>query len=169
MGACYGVGILGMIPGDVLKNEDDRLNFLHDFAALGFSHKFREIIGERVAEFNYKKDHVAMRWLAPEEAAPILMAAKSIGGSAPYSLFPWSLEEQIMTPGYRGSRSSIVKLPAWDVDDYSIQAIRNAIENTEEIVYMAPEDQEIDIEFCKGLLAQMRICREHRLNFSIGY
>ena len=85
MGASFGEGIIGHVPGG-FNNDDERVEFCERFASFGLSHRFRALIGERVAEFAYKGGAVETSWLDDAEAQVILEAARRVGGSASYSL-----------------------------------------------------------------------------------
>ena len=60
MGACYGNGILGFVSID-LEGEQEQVEFVKQFASFGLSYCFREIIGDKVAEFRYEKGNVTFR------------------------------------------------------------------------------------------------------------
>lgn len=170
MGACYGDGLLGFIPGTD-RTEDEEIAFITEFAGLGLSHKFREVIGSRVLELAYKKGgKVETRWLSDEEAAPVLAAEKKIGGSAPYSMFPECLNEQLYLPGCRTGGGGRVVWPEKPVDGWGFQPMRNAIAGmTEWIDLVKKGEVRGDEQFMRELLENLQLASEHRLIFTIGY
>ncbi|MFO0761099.1 MAG: hypothetical protein U0359_31765 [Byssovorax sp.] len=169
MGACYGDGILGFIPGGI-EGAEAQHDFVKSFAALGLSHRFNEVIGDRVAEFAFKKGEVVTRWLSPEEAAPVLSAARNAGGSAPYSMFPGCLENQLYIPGCRSSGEGRVKMPGSPLDGWSFRPMRSAVAGLEAWVDLIQKGEvEDNLDFTRRLLESMKLCSEHRLLFTIGY
>lgn len=171
MGACFGDGILGFVPGGV-EGADAKVQFCEQFAGFGLSHRFREVIDGRVAEFAFKKGDVETRWLEDGEAKPIL--SRKIGGSAPYSLigdafFP---DTQILLPGFRGRGEVLLKAPeGHPFKGYRVGALRSAIAWSESrLVEMRAESADAFlITFLEDLLGDFRTCREHRLIFMFGY
>ena len=169
MGACYGDGILGFVPLDEeMEGEAGKIAFLERFAALGLSHRFREIVGEKVAEFALSKGAVSWRWLPEDEAAPVLAAERQVGGSAPYSLFPTVLDYQLYIPGCRSQYGGIVQMPGSAIHEWGFRPMRYAIAALEERIAEGYEDDDAR-DFAERLLAQLRVCSEHRLIFTIGY
>jgi hypothetical protein len=170
MGACYGDGLLGFIPGGI-ESEEEQIAYLKDFAALGLSHKFREIVGARVLELSYKKGGtVETRWLSDDEAGPVFAAEKKIGGSAPYSMFPECLNEQLYIPGCRTGSSGRVTWPDHSIDGWGFRPMRNAIAGMKEWIEMAEQGHvRGDADFLRELLANLELASEHRLIFTIGY
>lgn len=170
MGACYGDGLWGFVH-DSMDDEEKQIAYVKEFASLGLSHKFREIIGSRVLELAYKKGgNVETRWLSDEEAAPVLAVEKRIGGSAPYSMFPECLNEQLYIPGCRTGNSGKVKWPGRSIDGWGFQPMRNAIAGMKEWIAMA-ERNEVrgDAYFLGELLQNLELASEQRLIFTIGY
>lgn len=170
MGACYGNGLLGFIREDV-EGEESQVAYLQGFAALGLSHKFREVVGTRVIELSYKKGGlVETRWLSDEEAAPVFAAAKQIGGSAPYSMFPECLNEQLYIPGCRTGGGGIVAWPDRSIDGWGFQPMRNAIAGMKEWIELA-EKGEVrgDVDFLRQLHRNLELASEQRMIFTIGY
>lgn len=174
MGACYGTGVRGHLAYDLFPSEEDELKFMLEFAGLGLSTGFRDVIGGRVAEFLHSKsDGVQMRWLEPEEAAPIL--EQPTGGSAPYSLLEafWS-DDMLFIPGFRGSRG-------WSLDrleethplyNYPVAPLRNALRIARDGVehYEAQEeDTQREVDFLKELLIDFDFCTKHKLLYCFGY
>lgn len=170
MGACYGDGLLGFIPGGI-DDEAQQISFVEEFAALGLSHKFREIIGGRVLELSYKKGgKVEKRWLSDDEAGPVLAAEKKIGGSAPYSMFPECLNEQLYIPGCRTGGSGKVTWPGHTIDGWGFQPMRNAIAGMKEWIVLAEQGHvRGDADFLRELLQNLKLASEQRLIFTIGY
>jgi len=170
MGACYGDGLLGFIPGGI-DNEEQQIEFLKEFCSLGLSHKFREIVGTRVLELSYKKGgKVETRWLPDEEAGPVFAAEKKIGGSAPYSMFPEALNEQLYIPGCRTGSAGRVTWPGQSMDGWGYQPMRNAIAGMKEwVVLVERGDVRGDVDFMRELLQNLELASEQRLIFTIGY
>lgn len=170
MGACYGDGLLGFIPGTD-RTEDEEIDFITGFAGLGLSHKFREVIGSRVLELAYKKGgKVETRWLPAEEAAPVLAAEKKIGGSAPYSMFPECLNEQLYIPGCRTGGAGRVVWPEKPINGWGYQPMRNAIAGMVEWIDLVKKGEvRGDEQFMQELLDNLKLASEHRLLFTIGY
>lgn len=171
MGACYGDGILGFVPGGI-EGEEEQIEFVKQFASSGLSHCFREVIGDRVGEFSYKKGTVKFRWLTSDEAEPIL-ADCPLGGSAPYSLLSAVVysEAEIFVPGFRGSYQVSLDLPGHPFDGKLIGPLRNEIASSEEdLREMRCEGVDrYDIEFLENLLESYKLCRMHRLIFTFRY
>lgn len=170
MGACYGDGLLGFIHDD-LQDDDSRLEYIKGFAALGLSHKFREIVGTRVIELAYKKGGIVeTRWLSDEEAAPVFAVEKQIGGSAPYSMFPDCLNEQIYIPGCRTGGHGKVTWPGHSIDGWGFQPMRNAIAGMKEWIELAGRGEVSgDVDFLRELHRNLELASEQRLIFTIGY
>ncbi len=172
MGACYGAGLLGLLPPDAVEGENAKLACITEFAESGMSHKFREIIDNRVAEFAYKNGKVSVRWLNDEEAQPVFEAKRRVGGSAPYRLFD-AIEFPILCPGFRGGDVRSFSRPGHPLDKYYVSGIRIYIESlTEEIAELENEDgseAEYKREFYAELVKQLQICRENLLIFTINF
>lgn len=170
MGACYGDGLLGFVREPV-EGEEAEIAYVEGFAGLGLSHKFREIIGKRVLELAYKKGgKVETRWLSDEEAVPVFEAAKKIGGSAPYSMFPECLNEQLYIPGCRTGSSGKIAWPERSIDGWGFRPMRTAIAGMKEWIELA-EKGEVrgDPDFLRQLLQNLELASEQRLIFTIGY
>lgn len=169
MGACYGDGILGSIPGDI-EGEAAKVAFLQKFAALGLSNRFREIIGNRVIELSYKNGQVTTTWLSDADAALVVAAAKSVGGSAPYSMFPGALDVQLHIPGCRGNYSGSLKMPGESIDGWGFSPMRASIAAMEDTIKrIEAGESDYDLDFCKSLLNSLKVCSDNRLLFTIGY
>jgi hypothetical protein len=170
MGACYGDGLMGFIH-EPEQDDAGKIAYLEGFAGLGLSHKFREIVGTRVLELAYKKGgKVETRWLSDEEAAPVLATGKKIGGSAPYSMFPECLNEQLYIPGCRTGGRGKVAWPDHSIDGWGFQPMRNAIAGMTEWIELAQRGEvRGDVEFLRELLQNLELASEHRLIFTIGY
>jgi hypothetical protein len=170
MGACYGDGLLGFIHDD-LQDEEAQVAYLKEFAALGLSHKFREIVGARVLELAYKKGGtVETRWLSDEEAAPVIAAERKIGGSAPYSMFPDSMNNQLYIPGCRTGSDGRVQWPGKTIDGWGFRPMRNAIPSLKEwIGWVENGELKGDVDFLRELLGNLELASEQRLIFTIGY
>lgn len=167
MGACYGDGLLGFIHED-LQTVESQVTFIEKFAALGLSHKFREVIGNRVLELAYKKNGtVEKRWLSDEDAAPVLAAERQIGGSAPYSLFPDCLNEQIYIPGCRSGYGGKVEWEGSTIHGWGFQPMRNAIASMKEWIGFTTDEHRL--MFYRELLSNLELASEQRLIFTIGY
>jgi|GEM_PF-6209561 hypothetical protein len=170
MGACFGDGLLGFIHED-LQDVESQVVYLEQFAALGLSHKFREIVGTRVLEVAYKKGGIVeKRWLSDKEAAPVLAAQREIGGSAPYSMFPECLNNQLYIPGCRSGSDGIVQWPGSSMDGWGFRPMRNAIAGlTEWIASVENGELKGDVDFLRKLLRDLELASNQRLIFAIGY
>jgi hypothetical protein len=168
MGACYGDGILGFIPGGI-DGDEAKAAFVREFAALGLSHRFHEIVGDRVVELAFKRGDVSVRWLSDKDAAPIFAAQKRIGGSAPYSMFPICMQQQLYIPGCRSGGGGQVQMPGSPLDGWSFNPMRTTITDLEGWLPLV-ERKEVrgDVDFLRELLEQLKLCSEHRLLFTIG-
>ena len=168
MGACYGAGLEVFSAG----RKNAQIACITQFAESGMSHKFREIIDHRVAEFAYKNGKVWVRWLNDEEAQPVLEAKRRVGGSAPYSLFDAS-EYPIYCPGFRGSGARLFSCPDHPLDNLWVSGLRIGIEIlTEAIAELETEDgweAQSKREFYAELVKQLQICRENLLIFRIHF
>ena len=173
MGASFGEGITGYVPGG-FNSDDERVAFCRQFSGFGLSHRFRAVIGGRVAEFAYKKGEVETSWLNDEEADVVIAAARRVGGSASYTLIGdcFYPDTQILLPGFRGRGEISLKAPDdHPFNGYFVGALRGAIEWSERrLAEMRDEgSDERHIEFLDGLLRDFMTCREHRLIFMFGY
>ncbi len=164
MGVCFGSGILGLLPADI-EDEEYKFEFMKEFAARGLSHGFREIIGDRVAEFKYRKGEVQARWMDESEYADWITKGKRVGGSAPWSTIPHCLEGALLLPGFRGGYEThqvVIPVPNEHDFDWHAGALRANIERLEE--FDLPEYADT----VEWLLEDLRYCREHRLIWHIG-
>lgn len=175
MGACYGVGVRGSLPHDAFPTQADELAFMMEFAGLGLSHRFRDVIGDRVIEFSFSKKEVTTRELEASEAAPILETHKRLGGSAPYSLLEafWS-DDMLFIPGFRGRRGFTLDQidPEHLLHGFSVAPLRNALAIAKECIehYEGEEgDQSSELMLLRGLLKDFEFCAEHKLIYCFGY
>lgn len=167
MGACYGDGILDAYPTS-FESLDEKVDFLKEFAGQGLTSRFCEVIEGRVLELNHLDGTVTTRWLSEAEAAPIVAATKQLGGSAPYSMYPICLEEQVFIPDCVTTGGTL-ELPGTEVEEWTYAPLGNTILRLEAwIGHLEAGEAQGDIDFNRGILAMLKICQQHKLLFVIG-
>jgi hypothetical protein len=174
MSACYGAGVRGMLPYNLFKDEESEVAFMRGFAELGLSAHFRDVIGDRVADFTFKNNRVKMRWLDGDAAAPVLAAYHEMGGSAPYSLLEaFCSDDLIFIPNFYCNRG--VTLDRVDEGHpfyrYPIAPLEQAIRIAESGLaeFNQKVGGEMEAMLLTGLLRDFRCCDEHHLMYHFGY
>ncbi len=168
----YGSGILGHVPVDEFDQDDATgeaaAAWLVGFAALGLSRRFREVIGDRVAEFTFDDGDVRWRWLADEEAAPILSG--SFCESTPSDEWPPCLDyADLCFPNCLASEEGSVEAEDSPFDGSWYQPLDLVVTNMEELLAEFQRgDYDGDGEVVATMLGHLRFCREHHLIFSVG-
>lgn len=149
----------------------ERLELVERLAARGLSVGFREVIGGRVLELQWRGGRITRRWLEGAEAAAVLAAAAPLSLSA----LPDCLLYDLYLPGFRGNH--VVQLAGQDGGGWSATSLRSGVAWMEATLaglqaepdawvrrqYGLPK-QQLLAEW-GALLAKMRACREQRLLF----
>ena len=143
--------------------------WLVGFAGLGYSRRFREVIGDRVAEFTFADGDVGWRWLAEDEAAPILSG--SFWGQTPSGEeWPGCLDyAELCFPNCLTGAEGSVEAADSPFDGSWYQSLDVVVANMEELLREFEQgNYDGDGEFIVKMLGHLRFCREHHLIFGVG-
>jgi len=172
--ACFGAGLLDFVPLEYIADDvtsAEAQQVLRDFAALGLSSRFFEVIEGSVVEVTVNGGEVAVRPLGEAEAAPYVAAMKETGGSAPSSIFPSCVESDVYLPNYLlDEDEEMLRLADSPFDGLTVSALESTIVRLQEwVAYIEAGELDDDLEFTLDLIEQMRVCQKHNLIFSIGF
>jgi hypothetical protein len=162
----FGTGMLFMMADADLAEgpAEPAVGWLAEIAALGLSRRFRETVGDRVAEFTYDDGEVTVRWLTDAEAAPILAA----GGDWGDALRDWpsALDYDLHVPNCTTGRAGTVEADGSRLDGTQFAPIELAVDGLRRAL-ASGEDLE-DREFLETeVLARLEFCRSHDLIFVV--
>jgi len=165
MGTSYSPRILDHVEWDAALHDDPTgaaaVAWLRGFAALGLSRRFREAIGDRVAEFTRAQDgEVTWRWLTDDEAAPILagMFSEDTWDDG------WPLDDGDMFLPNCATDSDEVEAPDSPFDGYLCQPLDLAVAHLEKrFGEMEQGNYDADPELMTMMLEQVRFCQRHQL------
>jgi hypothetical protein len=162
--------VLDHTPLDEYDEGDDQsaIDFLLRFATVGLSRRFREYVGERVAEFTYTDGEVAWRWLSDLEAAPIL--AGRFGEGTWRDRWPSALDYDLFFPNCTAAGSGNLAADDLPFDGWWYQSLDTAIGDMERVLRnweqeWGDADHRPAVE---ELLAEVRFCRDHQLILCIS-
>lgn len=164
MGTVYSPRVLDHIEWDAALHNDPtgaaQVAWLRDFAALGLSRRFREVINERVAEFTYESGEVGWRWLPADAAAPI------VAGLFSEDTWDdgWPLDDSDMFLPNCATDSDQVHAPDSPFDRYWCQPLDLAVTNLERrFDEMDRGDFDADRDLMTMIRDQVRFCQRHQL------
>jgi len=163
MGANISAGVVGMMALDDDGNEADATAaeaWLRAFAALGISRRFREVIGDRVAELTYDDGKVGLRWLGADEAAPIL-AQDTYFGSASNSAFPSCLDSDLYVPNCRSEDADTAEVQDAPFEEFGYEPIETAIAALTD--RLAGAEGGGDTDLMSHVLERLRFCATHQM------
>jgi hypothetical protein len=164
VGTIYSPVILDHIEWDPalhLGPSDAAVAWLQGFAALGLSRRFREAIGDRVAEFTCdERGNVAWRWLPDEEAAPIVAG---LFGEDTWE-DGWPLDDGDMFLPNCATDSDKVRAPGSPFDGWFCQPLDLAVTHLEErFAEMERGEFDADPDRMTMIRDQLRFCLRHHL------
>ncbi|MDG6102192.1 hypothetical protein Daura_44315 [Dactylosporangium aurantiacum] len=172
MGTSYGPGIVHLVAEADLGTEADPggddagggpvVAWLLEIAALGLSRRFRDLVGDRVAEFTHDGGRVAWRWLSDEEAAPILDAGPSFGDT--HEEWPAAMDHDLFVPNCTAAGPGSVAADGSPVDGWYYTPVEPVVERLREL--LAEIDRggyDGDPETVTELLERLEFCRRHDL------
>ncbi|MET7424638.1 hypothetical protein [Dactylosporangium sp. NPDC005555] len=166
MGTFYGPGIIHLIAeADVLEGDptgEAAVAWLLEFAGIGLSRRFRDIVGERVAEFTDDGGQVTWRWLGDDEAAPILAVGPSFGDT--HEEWPGAMEHDLFVPNCTATGPGNVEAAGSPVDRWFYTPIEPVEEELRETLeQIASGDYDADPGTVTELLGRLEFCRTHHL------
>jgi hypothetical protein len=167
MGTSYGPGITFLAADAELVEEDEgAIAWLLEFAAIGLSRRFRDIVGERVAEFTYDGGEVTWRWLDAAEAAPILEAGPCFGDT--HEDWPGAMDHDLFVPNSTAGEPGNVEADGSFVDGWFYTPIEPVVEGLGEALEQIERgDSEADPETVTRLRGWIEFCRTHHLFFVV--
>jgi hypothetical protein len=166
MGTSYGPGIVHLVAeADMVEGDptgEAVIAWLLEIAATGLSRRFRDFVGDRVAEFTNEAGQVAWRWLPDEEAAPILAVGPSFGDTR--DEWPGAMEHDLFVPNCTAERPGNVAADGSPIDRWFYTPIEPAIDDMREVLDEIDRgDYDGDRETVTELLGQLEFCRTHHL------
>lgn len=150
------------------NDEQSAIDFLLRFAAVGMSRRFREYVGDRVAEFTYSDGEVAWRWLSDEEAAPIL--AGRFGEGTWRDRWPSALYCDLFFPNCTATDAGSLEADGLPFDGWFYQSLDWTIGDMERVLrnWEQEWDEGDHRPAYEDLLDEVRFCREHHLILCIS-
>lgn len=166
MGTAYGPGIVHLVAEADLGEGDPTgatvVAWLLEIAALGLSRRFRDIVGDRVAEFTHDGGQVAWRWLSDEEAAPILDAGPSFGDTP--EEWPGAMDHDLFVPNCTAAGPGSVAADGSPVGGWYYTPVEPVAERLRELLGEIDRgDDDGDRETVAELLGHLEFCRRHDL------
>jgi hypothetical protein len=166
MGTSYGAGIVHMVAeADMVEGDptgEAVVAWLLEFAAIGLSRRFRDFVGDRVAEFTNDDGQVAWRWLPDDEAAPILAAGPSFGDTT--DEWPPAMEHDLFVPNCTAEEPGSVRAAGSPVDRWYYTPVEPALAGLRDTLEEIDRgDYDGDRETVTELLEQLEFCRTHHL------
>lgn len=171
MGTSYGPSLVDLIAEADLGRGDPTgeavIAWLLEIAAIGLSRRFRNVVGDRVAEFTNEDGHVAWRWLPDEAAAPILDAGTSFGSTK--GEWPAAMEHDLFVPNCTAGEPGAVAAGGSPVDRWFYTPIEPAISDLREVLDEIDRgDYDGDRETVTELLEHLEFCRTHHLFIAVA-
>jgi hypothetical protein len=166
MGTSYGPGIVHLVAEADLVEGDDTgeavIAWLLEIAAIGLSRRFRDFVGERVAEFTYDDGQVAWRWLTDDEAAPILAVGPSFGDTR--DEWPAALDHDLFVPNCTATEPGNVQAGGSPVDRWFYTPVEPALDGLRgTLAEIDNGNYDGDREAVTELLDELEFCRTHHL------
>jgi hypothetical protein len=166
VGTSFGPGIVHMVAEADLAEDDPTgeavIAWLLEFAALGLSRRFRDFVGDRVAEFTNDDGQVAWRWLPDEEAAPILAAGPSFGDTP--DEWPAAMDQDLFVPNCTADEPGTVASDGSPVDRWFFTPIEPAAADLRRTLdEIDSGNYDGDRETVTELLDHLEFCRTHHL------
>lgn len=171
MGTSYGPSLVDLIAEADLVEGDPTgeavIAWLLEIAAIGLSRRFRNVVGDRVAEFTSEDGQVAWRWLPDEEAAPILDAGASFGSTK--GAWPSAMDHDLFVPNCTADGPGNVTADGTPVDRWFYTPIEPAIAGMREVLEEIDRgDYDADREEVAELLEHLEFCRTHHLFIAVA-
>ncbi|WP_327008858.1 hypothetical protein OHA72_17340 [Dactylosporangium sp. NBC_01737] len=166
MGTSYGAGIVHMVAeADMVEGDptgEAVIAWLLEIAAIGLSRRFRDFVGDRVAEFTNDDGHVAWRWLPDDEAAPILEAGPSFGDTR--DEWPAAMDHDLFIPNCTTDRAGNVEADGSPLDRWFYTPVEPVITGMHHVLdEIDSGDYDGDRETVVELLGHLDFCRTHHL------
>ncbi len=171
MGTSYGPSLVDLIADADLAGDDPTgeavIAWLLEIAAIGLSRRFRNVVGDRVAEFTSEDGDVAWRWLPDDEAAPILAAGPSFDDTT--DDWPSAMDHDLFVPNCTAAGPGTVAADGSPVDRWFFTPVETAVAGLRDtLAEIDRGDYDGDRDTVTELLEHLEFCRTHHLFVAVA-
>lgn len=169
MSVCFGAGLRGLLPAEYTNEQV--IGQLRAFVGTGLLQSVHEVIdGNALKVRRTKEGTIECTWVKdPGRNRWIVEGQRLVGGSAPASSLPPSLEPQIYVPGFKPASPKTVSLPGSPLDGYSVAGLRQTAERLWlhicELRRQGGDARAEELALLERLRAQLSECEQRALIF----